>query len=155
MDISEIKKVLQECEFFQGLEQDFTDRIAGLCQQEDYGVGEYVFRQGDLNDRIFIIAEGQIFLERLTDLGVRKGTATIGVLGQGRVFGCWSTLLGEAHHLMSSALCQKPTRVLAIKGSDLREMMIQNREWGFNLMERLCFLLRDRIQGAYGAMEKL
>lgn len=155
MDQSETKKSLEECEFFQGLEQNFTEKIAGLCQPEEYGVGEYIFRQGDMGDRIFIIAEGQVFLERLTDLGARKGTATIGILGQGRVFGCWSTLLGEAHHMMASALCQKPTRVLAIKGSDLRKMMIENQEWGFKLMERLCFLLRDRIQGAYGAMEKI
>jgi CRP-like cAMP-binding protein len=155
MDKSEMINVLGECEFFRGLEPDCADKIAELCRSEEYGSGEYVFRQGDMGERIFIIAEGQVFLERLTDLGFRKGTATIGILGIGRVFGCWSTLLGESHHLMSSALCQKPTRVLAIKGSELRKMMIENREWGFNLMERLCFLLRDRIQGAYGAMEKI
>lgn len=155
MDKSEIIKALGECEFFRGLEQDLTDKIAGLCRPEEYEPGEYVFRQGDLGSRIFIIAEGQVFLERLTDLGSRKGTATIGILGRGRVFGCWSTLLGGSHHLMSSALCQKSTRVLAVNGADLRKMMIENREWGFNLMERLCFLLRDRIQGAYGAMEKI
>jgi hypothetical protein len=56
---------------------------------------------------------------------------------------------------MSSAICQKPTTVLAIKGSDLRRIMISNTKLGFNLMERLCFLLRDRIQAAYGAMEKI
>jgi len=26
---------------------------------------------------------------------------------------------------------------------------------GFRVLERLCFLLRDRIQGAYGAMERV
>jgi hypothetical protein len=56
---------------------------------------------------------------------------------------------------MSSATCQKPTRVAAIKGSDLRQMMIDNSKLGFNILERLCFLLRDRIQSAYGAMEKI
>jgi hypothetical protein len=56
---------------------------------------------------------------------------------------------------MSSAFCQKPTMVMAIKGSDLRRIMIGNTELGFKLMEKLCFLLRDRIQAAYGAMEKI
>jgi hypothetical protein len=33
-------------------------------------------------------------------------------------------------------------------------MMTKNTEFGFNLLEKLCFLLRDRIQAAYGALEK-
>jgi hypothetical protein len=47
------------------------------------------------------------------------------------------------------------SKVLVIKGAVLRRMMIENRELGFNILERLCFLLRDRIQSAYGAMEKI
>ncbi|MBL7174355.1 MAG: hypothetical protein ISS66_00895 [Desulfobacteraceae bacterium] len=47
------------------------------------------------------------------------------------------------------------SKVLVIKGAVLRRMMLENRELGFNILERLCFLLRDRIQSAYGAMEKI
>ena len=94
-------------------------------------------------------------MERSIDLGNRKGNVVIEALGKGRILGCWSTLLGESHFLMSSATCQKPTKVAAIKGSDLRQMMIDNSKLGFNILERLCFLLRDRIQSAYGAMEKI
>ena len=56
---------------------------------------------------------------------------------------------------MASAACQKPTTVVAIRGSDLRQMMMDNSKLGFNVLERLCFLLRDRLQSAYGAMEKI
>jgi len=89
------------------------------------------------------------------DLGSHKGSAVIGVLGKGRVLGCWSTLLDEPHNLMSSASCQRPTTALALRGADLREMMVNNTALGFNVLEKLCFLLRDRIEGAYGAMEKI
>jgi hypothetical protein len=56
---------------------------------------------------------------------------------------------------MSSAACQKPTRLLVLRGTDLRKMMQENRALGFTILEKLCFLLRDRIEGAYGAMEKI
>jgi len=79
----------------------------------------------------------------------------IGVLGKGRVLGCWSTLLGEPHNLMSTAICQKPTRLVVIKGADLRDMMTGNSDLGFSLLEKLCFLLKDRIEGTLGAMEKI
>jgi CRP/FNR family cyclic AMP-dependent transcriptional regulator len=33
--------------------------------------------------------------------------------------------------------------------------MIEDKNLGFNILEKLCFVLRDRIHGAYGAMEKI
>lgn len=155
MSSTEIIRALESSEFFKGLAQSSVEQIASLCQVEMYDPGGYVFRQGDFGEHLYVIAEGHIFLERSMDMGARKGSVVIGILGKGRVFGCWSTLLGEPHNLMSSATCQKPTKIVAIKGSDLRQLMLGSTELGFRVLERLCFLLRDRIQGAYGAMEKI
>ena len=155
MDRLEIQTVLENCELFKGLEKSNIDKIADLCRLEAYEAGDYVFRQGDFGDCIYIISEGQVVLERSVDLETRKGSAIIGMLGKGRVFGCWSTLLGEPHNLMSSVHCVKPARLLVITGADLRDIMLQNTSLGFNVLQRLCFLLRDRIQAAYGAMEKI
>lgn len=155
MDSSEIKEALENCEFFKGLERTHIEKIAGLCQVETYKAGEYVFRQGDFGEHIYVIAQGRIFLERSLDLGTRSGSAVIGILGKGRVFGCWSTLLAEPHNLMASASSEKATKVLAMKGAELREMMLSDMTLGFRVLERLCFLLRDRIQGVYGAMERI
>ena len=155
MDRSETRIALESCEFFKGLGDDIVESMADLCQVEAYEAGGYVFRQGDFGDGIYVITEGQIFLERSIDLGTREGSAIIGMLGKGRVFGCWSTLLDEPHTLMSSARCGKATKVLIIKGADLRQVLLENNELGFKVLERLCFILRDRIQGAYGAMEKI
>ena len=114
MVMQEIKNVLENCEFFSGLEQSFIDKIADLCRVETYEPGKYVFRQGDFGEQLFVIAEGYIFLERAMDLGKGKGNVVIGILGKGRVFGCWSTLLGEPHKLLSSATCQKPTKIVTM-----------------------------------------
>jgi len=153
--MQEIKNVLENCEFFSGLEQSFIDKLTDLCRVETYEPGKYVFRQGDFGEQLFVIAEGYVFLERAMDLGKGKGNVVIGILGKGRVFGCWSTLLGEPHKLLSSATCQKPTKIVTMKGSDVRKIMLDNAELGFKVLERLCFLLRDRIEGVYGAMEKI
>ncbi len=117
--------------------------------------GEHVFLQGDFGENIYVIVEGYMFLERCMEIGQRKGNVVIGMLGRGRAFGCWSSLLDHPHNLMSSASCQKATKVLVIKGSDLWDEMFSNNELGFNILKKLCFLLRDRMQGAFGAMEKI
>jgi hypothetical protein len=56
---------------------------------------------------------------------------------------------------MASAACQKPTKVVAIEGADLRGMMVDSEEFGFRVLENPCFLLWDRIQGAYGVFERI
>ena len=154
MDISEIKYVLSNSELFKGLEEKSIERIALLQKEEKYKPGEYIFQQGDLGNRIYIIIEGHISLERKMDLGTRKGNMVIGMLGKWRAFGCWSCLLGETQSLMSSAICRKNAKLLSFDGSELRAIMLSEAEIGFHIMERICFLLRDRVRGAYGAMEK-
>jgi len=155
MNASSVFDVIGGSELFKGLDRSYTEKIVSLCKTQVYKTGEYIFSQGDFGEHLYVIARGQVFLERSMDLSGRKGNAVIGVLGKGRVLGCWSTLLGAPHNLMSSSVCQKQTEVMFLKGSVLREMMILDREFGFTLLERLCFLLRDRIQGALGAMEKI
>lgn len=115
----------------------------------------YIFRQGDFGEYLYVIVEGNILLARSKALGARKGSAVIGILGKGRALGCWPTLLGESCNHMASAACRKPTKVIGIQGSDLRDIMLNSKEFGFRVLENLCFLLRDRIQGAYGAFERI
>ena len=155
MERSKIERVLEHCELFKGLDRGDISEITGSCRLETYRPGDALFRQGDLGEKIYVIVEGHVILERSMDLNARSGKALIGMFGQGRVLGCWSSLLGEPHLLMSSALCQKPTTVVAIEGAALRSLLLRRHGLGFHVLERLCFLLRDRLQDAYGAMEKI
>ena len=155
MEKNDMQAALAGCEFFQGLHEADIDKLLPICKERNYKSGEVVFMQGAEGDYLYVIVSGQVVLERSVDLGVRKGTVTIEALEKGRVLGCWSTLLGEQHILMSSAVCQKPTRLLALRGADLRYLMHSNKDLGFNVMEKVCFLLRDRVQAAYGALEKI
>ena len=155
MKTTVIEKALKESRFFNDFDETTIAKIADIGQLVKLESGEHVFKQGDFGQHIHIIVKGYVSLERKTDLGKRTGRVVIDMLGKGRFLGCWSTLLGEPHILMSSAYCQKPTEIVSIEGAELREMMHSNKALGMQVMERLCFLLRDRIQAAYGAMEKI
>ena len=84
----EMEHTLRSCEFFELLETHDLSEISNLGQMMTYQDGEYVFRQGDYGEHIYIIAEGQIYLERTVDLGAHKGNVVIEILGKGRVLGC-------------------------------------------------------------------
>ena len=155
MNPSEIYQALESSEFFGCLDKKDVEEISTLCREETFQPGQMIFRQGETGDGLYIIAEGQVALERTVDLGTRKGTVIIGILGKGRAFGCWSTLLGKPHSFLSSAICQRPTKAVFFSGNEVRALMLSNAALGFCILERLCFFLRDRIQSVYGAMERL
>ena len=152
---SEITEYLRKCELFSKLTREEVENIASLGRLNTYQAGENILSQGDFGENLYVIAEGMVVLERSIDLGTRRGSAVIGLLGKGRALGCWSALLGEPHTLMSSARCRKPTKAVVIKGLALREMMLADLDLGFKALERLCFILRDRIHSAFGAMENV
>jgi len=155
MDTHEIERALEECEFFSGIVEKDLRTVAGLCEIKTFGVGELVFRQGDFGEHLYVLTGGQVNLERSVELAGRKGNVMVSTLGKGRMLGCWSTLLGEPHVLMCSAVCEKPTTVLTLSGARLRELMNADSDLGYAVLERLCFLLRDRVQSAYGAFERI
>lgn len=154
MKSDDIIRFLHDSRFFGNLAHESICKVASLCRVAAFETGESVFKQGDSGEHLYIIQTGRVHLERAMDMGNRKGRVIIDTLGKGRTFGCWSAVLGEPHVLMSTATCQKPTVLLMIKGRDLRQMMMEKSSFGFEIMERLCFLLRNRLQAAYGAMDR-
>jgi CRP/FNR family transcriptional regulator, cyclic AMP receptor protein len=155
MERSDIQRSLEECEFFKSLRPAQVESIAAICRMQRADAGEALYRQGELGEDLFIVVEGQVVLERAISVGARRGTVVVAMLGKGRIFGSWSTLLNEPHLLMLSAVCNKPALLVAFKGTELRRLMTADMQLGFGLLEKLCFLLRERLQLALGAIENL
>ena len=155
MDLNEKIDLLKDCELFKDLNRTEIEKIAALGFIEEFSAGENIFNQGDIGENLLVIVEGSVFLERAIDTGSRKGKAAISILGRGRALGCWSTLLGHSHSLMSSAICQQPLKVVVFRGADLRDIMLIDHGLGFKILQALCLLLTDRIQCAYGAMDNI
>ena len=155
MESIDIEQTLAGCELFKGLNESEIKNIADICRVATYEREDLIYRQGDFGEHLYVIARGQVVLERSVDMGTRKGQIVIATLGKGRVFGCWSTLLNEPHIMMLRTICQTPATILELEGAKLRNLMTRDRRFGFRVMEKLCLLLRERIQSAYGAMEKI
>ena len=155
MQVDDIRALLETYEFFKGLDPAQLAGIASICRPCRFEVGETIYRQGGLGEEIFVIAEGQVILERAVSVGPRKGTVPVAVLGKGKIMGGWSTLLNEPHTLMLSAVCKRPAVLLAINGTEFRRQMTADILLGFRILEKLCLLLRDRVQAMLGAMDNL
>ena len=154
MTSSEIIQALHGCELFRTLDSEAIGQIAKLCQFEACEAGDTIITQGEYGTKLYLIAEGQVALTRSVTLGTRQGTLTIALLGKGRGLG-WSALICEPCNASASAVCQKPTRLVSLEGTQLRELLYLRPEVGFKVMERLTYVLNDRIRSAYSAIDTL
>ena len=65
------------------------------------------------------------------------------------------TLVGEQHVQMCSAKCDKPSKVISLGCSELREIIVKNSKIHTKILEKLILILRDRLENSYAAMETL
>lgn len=150
-----IFEVLTHCELFEKLSEEEVESVHDLAHLRYFKQGDIIFSQGDRGNELYIIKEGQVSLQRTVHVGERKAVTTISVLGRGRAFGCVSALLGEPHYNMTDAVCDRDTQVVVINGTALRNILRTNTHTGFSVMERFAYILRERLNGTYGAMEKI
>lgn len=96
---------------------------------------------------------------RMCDLyGTRKAKVNVFSLieqANRRVMGSWYTLIGKQHVHMCSAICDKPTKIVSMRCSELRDTMVKDSKIRIKILEKLVLLLRDRIISSYDAIETL
>jgi CRP-like cAMP-binding protein len=155
MGDNEIAQQLSNSELFKDLNIDDIEKILPACNKETFDVGEEIFRQGDQGEQIYVIINGQIRLTRYVQTSSHTGDITVAILGKKRVFGGWSSLFGEDHLLNSTAICNRPTEVITIEGKQIKDIILNNPNLGFHVLQQLTYVLRDRINSAYGAMDRL
>ncbi|MDY0042664.1 MAG: cyclic nucleotide-binding domain-containing protein [Desulforhabdus sp.] len=159
MDSVSIAATLKKCELFSELSDSEIGAIAGSAITEQYGPGELIYEQGCIGRNLYILAEGQVSLERHIVLGkTSKANVTVFIQRETpsrRLMGSWSTLVGERHVQMCSAKCNQPTTVVCIPCSALSEIVAQNPQLRIKILEKLVIMLRDRIASSYEALESL
>ena len=129
-----------------------TTSLATACEIEVYEAGDHIFEQGEHCARLYIITDGQVLLQRSLNIGDRAAMWPLGRLGKGRAMG-WSSLLYGPRYMTASAICQKPTQVISIEGTNLRSVLEKQPEIGFRVMDRLACILGERLRTAYNTME--
>ena len=159
MGIEKITDVLRMCDLFCELSENELRSIANLCQVEAFEAGDLIYEQNNVGTKLYILAAGRVTLERTIDLGgTRKAKVNVFSLieqANRRVMGSWYTLIGKRHDHMCSAVCEKPTKMVSMQCSDLRDTMVKDSNIRIKILEKLVLLLRDRIISSYEAIETL
>lgn len=100
-----------------------------------------IFREGNLANRFYLLQRGKVILEAAR---AENSPVPIQIIGEGDVLG-WSWLFSPFYwHFDARAL--EPTQSIFLYGTRLREQCETDRDFGYELMKRVCLVLIQRLQ---------
>lgn len=99
-------------------------RIVPLIHDQVYGNGEWLFRQGEISDRLLLVLEGRIQLTKIDPDGL---VSEVGWLEVGDVAGETGLLVGDFHDVLATADGQ--ARVLYLLRDDFGALLGQYPRW--------------------------
>ncbi len=157
MTTTKIVKCLKDSELFASISEDeirwLIASLASSFKSQEYDAGDNLFSQGQENfDRVYVIEDGQVLLQRSMDIGNREAMWPLGLLKRGGTLG-WSSLLYGPHVSTATATCQKPTMAISMEASVLLSLLEKKPGIGFKVMESLAYMLAKRLHVTSGTME--
>lgn len=118
---------------FNHLDTDSMDLIGSKVQHHHYKKGEYLYRAGEKNNRLFILHTGMVRLFRLTESGKEQ---LIRVLNPGDFTGEWTIFnAGMVHEEFAQMV--KHTEVCTIRQKDFQELLTDYPAISIKLLEEM------------------
>ncbi len=122
LDLKQLVATLKTIPLFQDFRDDRAEmelyRIAALMHDQVYGNGEWLFRQGEIADRLLLVLEGRIQLTKIDPDGLVK---EVGWLEVGDEAGETGLLVGDFHDVLATADGQ--ARVLYLLRDDFAALL--------------------------------
>ena len=124
-----------------GMRPEHLQILTECAMQTRFEPGEWIFREGDVANRFYLILEGEVALESCVK---DRGTIFVQAVGAGEVLG-WSWLF-PPYYWHFDARAVKPTKAIFLYGTRLRERCEGDHDLGYELMKRMADVIIKRLQ---------
>jgi CRP/FNR family transcriptional regulator, cyclic AMP receptor protein len=135
--------LLSEQPFFAGLDDDTVSLLVGCATNVHYRTGEYLFREGEPADRLFVVRRGRVALDVHMPGQPERVVDTV---DEGAVVG-WSWLVPPYQWFFDARAVQEVSAV-AMDASCLRAKCDEDPALGYALMQRVAGVMYHRLQSA-------
>jgi len=136
-----LERIIREHPFFAGLGEGFCTLVCGCAKNVRFEAGQYLFREGDPADQLYLIRHGRVALEVMAP---GRGALTIQTLAEGEIVGV--SWLFPPYHWTSDARAVTLVRAIAMDAACLRQKCEADHDLGYELMKRLVPVLVQRLQ---------
>src|SRR5207237_9525402 len=106
-------KLLKQAAIFQDLDEGELARVAEVCREQKFTAVEYVFKEGEPGNRLFLISEGEVRISRTIP---GSGEEALVVLTPGACFGEMAVF--DRSERSTAAMANWPCTLVTISRSD-------------------------------------
>ena len=82
--MAEVTALLNKVAIFKDLDADELKQVADVCREARFVSGEYIFREGEQGNRLYLIVDGEVRISRDVP---GSGEEALAVLKPGALFG--------------------------------------------------------------------
>lgn len=139
--MDEVTDLLNRVAIFRDLEPDELRHVADVCKQESFVSGEYIFREGEHGNRLYLIVDGEVRISRDVP---GSGEEALAVLKPGALFGEMAVF--DRTERSTDAISNGGTTVLTISRPDFEMLLDFNRDLAYKVLWSCVRLLSSRLR---------
>jgi len=133
--------VLRTLPIFSGLSADELERVSELCEEKTYASGDYIFREGEPGNRLFIVIEGEVRISRQIP---GAGEEALAVLKPGAMFGEMAVF--DRSERSTDAISHGGTRVITISRAEFEMLLDFHRDIAYKVLWAVVRVLSGRLR---------
>lgn len=138
---ADLTHTLRRIPWFVDLPQEQIDCLASISAIHDMEPGDYLFKEGDREDYLFILLEGQVVLE--VEVPTRGQVAvytaeSLDVIG-------WSSMTPIVRQRTASVRATQPSLLVALNSKLLMQLCDEDHDLGYLIMRRLANIVANRL----------
>jgi len=134
-------ELLRGVPIFKGLEDGELARVSEVCREQSFTAGEYVFREGEPGNRLYLVIEGEVRISRVVP---GSGEEALAVLKPGALFGEMAVF--DRSERSTDAIANNTVKCLTITRSDFELLLDFNRELAHKVLWACVRLLSTRLR---------
>ena len=133
--------LLKQAAIFQDLDEGELARVSEVCREQKFTVGQYIFKEGEPGNRLFIIAEGEVRISRTIP---GSGEEALAGLKPGADFGEMATF--HPSERATDAIANISCTLITISRSDFELLLDFNRDIAYKVLWSVVRLLCGRLR---------
>ena len=134
-------KLLKQAAIFQDLDDGELARVAEVCREQKFTIGQYVFKEGESGNRLFLISSGEVRISRTIP---GSGEEALAVLKPGACFGEMSIF--DRSERSTDAIANTACTLITISRSDFELLLDFNRDIAYKVLWAVVRLLSARLR---------
>jgi CRP-like cAMP-binding protein len=129
---------LESVNLFRNLAPDELEALRAITQEQSFGAGDEIFREGDAGDSVYFVKDGLVEISGLVGGGVRRAFSQ---LGPGEIFGEMAVV--EQRPRSATATASKATVVYFIPRDEMLAFLKRSPTLAFNMLQEVSRRLRE------------